>query len=204
MILDEHREINLIKEGKEGGMKPIGTTKKGIGPAYMEKANRSGVRVCDLLEPEEFERKLSHCVSLAHQRTKFDFDVKKEVQRYLNEYLPRIAEMIVDGQFWLDEQYKAGKKILFEGANAAMLDIDFGTYPYVTSSSPTIGGCATGSSLAPNKFSDGKEISLPVFVRLFLKNIFYVCPACSSTLQNNSDWSRQGLHNPSRRRPFSY
>ena len=155
MELDGNREVNLAAEGKEGGMKPIGTTRKGIGPTYMEKANRSSVRVCDLLEPQEFERKLRSSFKLAKQRIPDSkFDVDAELKKYLGEYLDQIRSMIVDGQFWINKQHELGKKILFEGANAAMLDLDHGTYPYVTSSSPTVGGCATGSGLAPSKIND--------------------------------------------------
>jgi len=114
--------------------------------------NRSGVRFVDLGTPQ-FGDKLKRVVNSAHKRFKFEYDVEAEIKRY-EEYYKKLASCIIDGVQWINQKYSEGKKILVEGANAAMLDIDFGTYPFVTSSNPTIGGCITGLGLAPQKLSD--------------------------------------------------
>jgi adenylosuccinate synthase len=116
--------------------------------------NRSGVRAGDLKRPEYFAQRLRTIVAKAQARFKFEYNVEKEIERYLQEYAPRFVPMIVDGVVWINQHHDKGSKILIEGANAAMLDIDFGTYPYVTSSNPTIGGCITGLGLSPKKLGD--------------------------------------------------
>jgi len=132
----------------------IGTTRKGIGPAYSEKMNRTGIRVGDLRNMKLFEEKLRRIAESIKKRfPSVDVDVDAEVKRY-TEYAQKLDHMIVDGVAWINQAFKDGKKILVEGANAAMLDIDFGTYPYVTSSSPTIGGCCTGLGISHNKIGD--------------------------------------------------
>jgi adenylosuccinate synthase len=152
IVFDFHQIIDGMSEIELGSEK-IGTTKKGIGPAYIEKMNRSGIRFSELRNFEDFSKKLRNIVKKAQIRFKFDYNVENEIERFL-EYSKIILPWIVDGIEWINEQYHQNKKILIEGANAAMLDIDFGTYPYVTSSSPTIGGCFTGLGISPNKIKD--------------------------------------------------
>jgi len=128
-------------------------TKKGIGPSYCEKMNRSGIRVGDLKNMAEFAKKLKSIVKNAQLRFKFEYNVQEEIDRHAS-YAKHFSDFIVDGVDWINEKYNDNKTILVEGANAAMLDIDFGTYPYVTSSNPTIGGCLTGLGLSANKLGD--------------------------------------------------
>jgi len=132
----------------------IGTTRRGIGPAYCEKMNRTGVRIGDLRNMHLFEEKLNRIVHVVKKRfASVQVDVAAEVKRY-TDYAKELDDMIVDGVAWLNQAHKDGRKILLEGANAAMLDIDFGTYPYVTSSNPTIGGCLTGLGISHKVLGD--------------------------------------------------
>jgi len=151
VVFDFHQVIDGLGEASLGSNK-IGTTRKGIGPAYSDKVNRNGLRVSDLYSTE-FQSKLQRSVSLAQNRFQFEYDVAAEVERYKS-IAERIKPFIVDNVDWINKQYNSGKKILLEGANAAMLDIDFGTYPYVTSSNPTVGGAVTGMGIAPRKIGD--------------------------------------------------
>jgi len=152
LVFDFHQVIDGLSESARGESK-IGTTRKGIGPAYCEKMNRSGIRAGDLKNLELFGKKLRAVVQNAQQRFQFDYDVEEEIKRH-EEYAQVFGECITDGVDWINEQYENRQRILIEGANAAMLDIDFGTYPYVTSSNPTIGGCLTGLGLSSNKIGD--------------------------------------------------
>jgi len=151
IVFDFHMLIDGMNEG-ELGEKKIGTTRKGIGPTYVEKFNRSGIRIGDLRYGDLWPANLRRIVASAQKRFKFEYDVEEEIKKY-QEILKIIEPMIVDGVKWINEKYNEGKKILAEGANAAMLDIDFGTYPYVTSSSASVGGAVTGLGLSPTKIS---------------------------------------------------
>jgi len=152
LVFDFHQVIDGLSESQLGENK-IGTTKKGIGPAYCDKMNRSGIRVGELKHMAEFANKLRTTVKNTQIRFKFEYDVEDEIKRH-EQYAIQFEECIVDGVDWINTQYEEGKKILIEGANAAMLDIDFGTYPYVTSSNPTVGGCLTGLGISANKMGD--------------------------------------------------
>jgi len=153
LVLDVHQTIDGLNE-EDKNQTSIGTTRKGIGPAYAEKMNRTGIRVGDLLDMKLFEQKLRVIVALIKKRfSSVNVDIDAEVKRY-QEYAARLEGIIVDGVSWINQAHKDGKSILIEGANATMLDIDFGTYPYVTSSNPTIGGCITGLGLSHNKIGD--------------------------------------------------
>lgn len=152
LVFDFHQTIDGMSETALGSSK-IGTTRKGIGPAYCEKMNRSGIRAGDLKTMGVFATKLRNIVATAQHRFKFEYDVEEEIKRH-EEYAKIFADFIVDGIDWLNGQIESGKKVLIEGANATMLDIDFGTYPYVTSSSPSIGGCLTGLGISHKKVGD--------------------------------------------------
>lgn len=146
VLLDSHQEIDGMLEAEKQG-KAIGTTKRGIGPCYASKANRNGIRFADLLEPDTLRPKLE---ALAfHQKLHYNInmDVDEEYARYVS-YGQLLKDQIVDGVSYLHDDI-GRKKILVEGANAALLDIDFGTYPYVTSSSTTVGGVCTGLGVPP-------------------------------------------------------
>lgn len=154
LVLDLHRMIDGLNEEELGDGHKIGTTKNGIGPCYSDKMTRHGLRVCDLTNWQLFEEKVTVLVKYVQKRfPSFQYDVPAEVIKY-KEMFKQLEEMVVDGVAWIHQQHKEGKSILLEGANAAMLDIDFGTYPYVTSSSPTVGGCITGLGIPPRWIGD--------------------------------------------------
>ncbi|XP_072407194.1 adenylosuccinate synthetase isozyme 2-like isoform X9 [Chiloscyllium punctatum] len=134
----------------------LGTTRKGIGPVYASKASRTGLRICDLLSDfEEFSKRFR---GLAHQYKSMyptlHIDIEGELDK-LKEYSERIRPLVKDGVYFM---YKAlhgpPKKILVEGANATLLDIDFGTYPFVTSSNCTVGGVCTGLGIPPHNIGE--------------------------------------------------
>ena len=153
VLLDLHKEVDGLRE-QELADKKIGTTKRGIGPCYSSKAIRNGIRVHDLLNFETFENKLN---SLVMENTKrFGSDFVYDVEEELKLYKTFVAEMepyISDSVEILYKEQKAKSRILIEGANATLLDIDFGTYPFVTSSNTTIGGVCSGLGIAPSNVS---------------------------------------------------
>ncbi|KAH6562234.1 hypothetical protein BASA60_011215 [Batrachochytrium salamandrivorans] len=157
LVFDFHQIVDGLKED-ELGRGSIGTTKKGIGPAYSSKASRSGLRVHHLFDFEEFESRFRQMVANKMKRYgNFDYDVDAEIARY-REYSKRLPDYVIDSIKFMHDQIIAGKRILVEGANALMLDLDLGTYPFVTSSNTNIGGVCTGLGLPPNKI--GKVIGV--------------------------------------------
>ncbi|KAF7721973.1 phosphoribosylaminoimidazole carboxylase ade2 [Apophysomyces ossiformis] len=150
LVFDFHQIIDGLKE-IELGRGSIGTTKKGIGPTYSSKASRGGIRVHHLYNFEEFASKFRVMVENKQRRYgRFDYDVEAEIARY-RQLAERLRPFVIDHVAYLHEQIKLGKRILVEGANALMLDLDFGTYPYVTSSNTSIGGVCTGLGVPPTK-----------------------------------------------------
>jgi adenylosuccinate synthase len=151
LILSIHRELDALRESGSAGTK-IGTTKRGIGPAYEDKAGRRAIRLMDLADlaslPDKIERLLTHHNAL---RRGFGLDEFKADAIY--EELASVAPKVLPymDAVWrlLDEERRAGKRILFEGAQGALLDVDHGTYPFVTSSNTVAGQAATGSGLGP-------------------------------------------------------
>lgn len=154
---DKLRELELSGASKDG--KNIGTTGKGIGPTYSTKASRSGLRVHHLVNnnPEawqEFETRYRRLVQTRQQRYgPFDYDPEEELARY-KKYKDLLKPFVVDSVVFMHDAIKQKKKILVEGANALMLDIDFGTYPYVTSSNTGIGGVLTGLGIPPRTIDE--------------------------------------------------
>ncbi|GBG34271.1 Adenylosuccinate synthetase [Hondaea fermentalgiana] len=152
LLFDFHKQVDGLLEQGRGGNK-LGTTKQGIGPAYSSKMTRNGVRAGMLKEPwEEFE-KVYTALAEAHERM-YDVEVDKvaELEKLKGMRQKMLDEdMITDTTYLLNKAYMDGKNILAEGANACMLDIDHGTYPFVTSSSTTVGGVCTGMGLSPDK-----------------------------------------------------
>ena len=150
LVFDFHQTVDGSLEDRLGRNK-IGTTKKGIGPAYASKISRNGVRVGDLRDWDYFEQRF-RALAEYHMRSYQGLDIDIEGQlAYYKSIAPRVLEMTCDTIELTNQKYKAGKKILVEGANAAMLDIDFGTYPYVTSSNPSVGSVMTGLGVSPKK-----------------------------------------------------
>jgi len=148
LLFDYHIAIDGAQEAQKGDSK-IGTTKRGIGPCYNDKISRKGIRGCDFLNQEVFEKKLKDSAEHASKQYGFDYDVEKEIS-YYRTVRSRIQPMIIDSFEYLHNALENGKSILFEGANGVMLDIDHGTYPFVTSSNPMVGGLGTGTGI-PNK-----------------------------------------------------
>uniref|UniRef100_A0A673YVV4 Adenylosuccinate synthetase n=1 Tax=Salmo trutta TaxID=8032 RepID=A0A673YVV4_SALTR len=153
LVFDFHQVVDGIQETQRQATegKIIGTTKKGIGPTYASKASRIGLRVCDLLgDFKEFSTKFKNLVE-QYQSMYSSLTVDTESQlKKLKEYGERLRPMVRDGVYYMYEAlHGPPKKILVEGANAALLDIDFGTYPFVTSSNCTVGGACTGLGIPP-------------------------------------------------------
>lgn len=154
VILPYHIKLDVVEEERKGANK-IGTTKKGIGPAYMDKAARIGIRIADLLEKDTFAEKVASV--LKEKNRLFEkyyetegFSVDDIVEKYF-EYGQQIAKYVVDTSVVLNDALDDGKRVLFEGAQGVMLDIDQGTYPFVTSSNPIAGGVTIGSGVGPSK-----------------------------------------------------
>jgi adenylosuccinate synthase len=152
LILPYHQELDRVTERFLGKNK-LGTTKRGIGPAYADKAWRVGLRVQDLLDPKIFRAKLDLALrekngTLTKVYNRLPFDAKELTDRYLA-YVPRLAPMIDDTVHLVHEALDAQQWVLFEGAQATFLDLDHGTYPYVTSSNPIAGGVCPGAGVGP-------------------------------------------------------
>ncbi len=154
LIMPYHPALDRASEAKRGARR-IGTTGKGVGPAYVDKAARVGIRMADLLDERLFREKVE--VNLAYKnrllRDFYDaetFGVEAILHQYLR-YAGWLAPYITDTALLLSKWIDSGYSVLFEGAQATMLDIDHGTYPYVTSSSTTAGGAATGTGVPPTK-----------------------------------------------------
>jgi len=151
VVLPLHKELDAAREASLGDRR-IGTTKRGIGPAYADKVNRVGLRIADLFHPdflrETLERRTAEAneILARHQLPTFDAGRQtKEVLAAFERLRPHVGNTIEV----LHKAWRAGRSILFEGAQGTLLDIDFGTFPFVTSSNTTAGGCATGSGLPP-------------------------------------------------------
>ncbi|XP_012285355.1 adenylosuccinate synthetase isoform X1 [Orussus abietinus] len=154
IVFDFHQQVDGLQE-LEKGTQSLGTTKKGIGPTYSSKAARNGLRIADLLgDYDKFSEKFETLVA-SYQRMfpALHVDVKSELEMYKG-YAERIRPLVKETVCFLHKALKEGQKILVEGANAAMLDIDFGTYPYVTSSNCSIGGVCTGLGLPPSMIGE--------------------------------------------------
>eukprot|EP01123_Difflugia_compressa_P013296 TRINITY_DN6085_c0_g1_i1.p1 TRINITY_DN6085_c0_g1~~TRINITY_DN6085_c0_g1_i1.p1 ORF type:complete len:445 (-),score=97.22 TRINITY_DN6085_c0_g1_i1:75-1364(-) len=149
LLLDLHKIVDGLKE-EQRGKDAIGTTRQGIGPCYSTKMQRTGIRVADLAHIDVFTNKLQQLVSETRkQYGHYEYDIDKEVNLYKSIY-SQLKPMIIDSVPYLYDALQNGKKILVESANATMLDIDFGTYPFVTSSNPHVGGACIGLGLPPS------------------------------------------------------
>jgi adenylosuccinate synthase len=154
VIMPYHMKLDSMEESKKGENK-IGTTLKGIGPAYMDKSARIGIRMADLMDKGEFEKKLRR--NLEEKNRLFEkyyetegFKVEDILEEYLG-YANLLRQYVTDTSVVLNDSIDAGKRVLFEGAQGVMLDIDQGTYPFVTSSNPVAGGVCIGSGVGPTK-----------------------------------------------------
>lgn len=152
VILPYHLAIDALSEKLRGGS-DIGTTKNGIGPCYMDKAERSGIRMIDFVTPSIFKEKLFKNIEIKNKMLKYvyggeTFDAQAVYDEYLA-YADRLRPYVCDTSVMVYDAIKAGKNVLFEGAQGTLLDIDAGTYPYVTSSHPTAGGFCEGAGIGP-------------------------------------------------------
>ncbi|MBS3740559.1 MAG: adenylosuccinate synthase [Candidatus Cloacimonetes bacterium] len=152
ITLPLHLFLDAYKE-KQKGKEAIGTTKKGIGPTYTDKASRIGIRMSDLLHPQYFQNRVLNLIR--QNEDKLGAWLKKnDVDKMINNLLEigkELEPLITDTPYLINDMIKDGKNVIFEGAQGTLLDIDFGTYPFVTSSNPSIGGAITGSGVSPQK-----------------------------------------------------
>jgi len=153
LVFDFHQIVDGLKEVELGGYS-IGTTEKGIGPAYSGKASRSGLRVHHLFDSELFATKFRKIVEGRFKRYgHFEYDTEGEILRY-QKLAERLCPYVIDSVSYIHKAIAEKKRVLVEGANALMLDLDFGTYPFVTSSSTTIGGVCTGLGIPPKMIGE--------------------------------------------------
>ena len=153
LIMPYHQELDALTERYLGRNK-LGTTKRGIGPAYADKAARVGIRVQDLLDPKIFRQKLDVVLKeknlvLAKVYNRLPLSADEIAANYLDEYAPRLEPLIGDTVGIVHDALAAGQEVLLEGAQATFLDLDHGTYPFVTSSNPVAGGACTGAGIGP-------------------------------------------------------
>ncbi len=158
LIMPYHKQIDRASEERlrsnNNGGQPVGTTGRGIGPAYEDKFSRKGIRIVDLLNRELLQEKLRHNINEKNELLSKFYSSSDlcDVEQIIAEYVAFDEEMdpyITDTAVLLNQAVRDGKNILLEGAQAALLDIDFGTYPFVTSSNPTAGGACTGTGIPP-------------------------------------------------------
>ncbi|MEA4834205.1 MAG: adenylosuccinate synthase [Anaeromusa sp.] len=154
VLLPYHRRQDEAEETARGEFK-IGTTKRGIGPCYMDKVARCGIRIVDLMDPEEFAAKLKHNLTAKNELLVKLYGAEPfEYEPMLKQYLAfaeQLRPYVADTTYLLNDALDKGEKVLFEGAQATLLDLDHGTYPYVTSSNPIAGGACTGAGVGPGK-----------------------------------------------------
>jgi adenylosuccinate synthase len=158
LIMPYHTEIDRVTE-RYLGKNALGTTRRGIGPAYADKAARVGLRVQDLLDGKIFRQKLEVVLKeknaiLAKVYNRLPLDASAICDEYLDLYAPRIGPMVGDAVGLVHDALDAGANVLLEGAQATFLDLDHGTYPFVTSSNPVAGGACTGSGVGPRMIGE--------------------------------------------------
>lgn len=155
LILPTHRALDKAAELSKGQQK-IGSTLKGIGPTYMDKTGRNGLRVGDLLDKNFTTSYIK--LRLKHQRLLDNFNFQEDITAWEEEFFEALEFLkklnIVNGEYFINQQIAAGKRVLAEGAQGSMLDIDFGTFPYVTSSSTISAGVCSGLGIAPHRIRE--------------------------------------------------
>lgn len=165
VIMPYHMVLDALEEDRKGPNK-IGTTRKGIGPCYMDKAARNGIRIADLMDAEEFELRLRPLMQEKNQVITQVYgaealNVEEILTQYL-EYAEVLRNYVTDTSVILNDAIDADRKVLFEGAQGVMLDIDQGTYPFVTSSNPSAGGVCIGSGVGPSKIKQVIGVAKPI------------------------------------------
>lgn len=156
VIFPYHKSLDILSEQRRGS-EDIGTTRRGIGPCYRDKTDRMGIRICDMLS-DSFKEKLEGNVAFQNKliRAVYDsdgFDFQEMYDKYIG-YAEQIRKYVSDTSITVFDAIKNGKKVLFEGAQGTLLDLDYGTYPYVTSSNPVAGGVCTGTGVGPTMIND--------------------------------------------------
>jgi len=169
IIMPYHKRVDIAREAKSGDKK-IGTTGRGIGPAYEDKIGRRGIRLCDLLDKGIFERKLREALDEKNfLLEKFLGDKPFTFEEIFTEYCGYadvLRKYVADTSLMLHKEIKTGRNILFEGAQGTLLDIDHGTYPFVTSSSTCSGGACTGTGVSPRDINEIIGISKAYVTRV--------------------------------------
>ncbi|HUS60871.1 MAG TPA: adenylosuccinate synthase, partial [Acidimicrobiales bacterium] len=170
LIMPYHKELDVLFE-RHLGKNKLGTTKGGIGPAYADKALRVGLRVQDLLDPKIFRQKLEvvlkeklAIMAKVYNRLGPSFD--DICDEYLGHIAPALAPRIVDSVHVIHTALESGQRVMFEGAQATFLDLDHGTYPFVTSSNPVAGGACTGAGIGPRDITRIVGIAKPYITRV--------------------------------------
>jgi adenylosuccinate synthase len=155
LILPTHRALDKASELSKGNDK-IGSTLKGIGPTYMDKTGRNGLRVGDLLDKSFLSNYIK--LRMKHQRMLDSYNFQEDISVWEDEFFEAIEHLkelkIVNGEYFINDKIQQGKKILAEGAQGSMLDVDFGTFPFVTSSNTISAGVCTGLGIAPQKIKE--------------------------------------------------
>lgn len=154
LVFPYHKKFDELSESEKGDDK-IGTTRRGIGPCYTDKMARNGIRVADLYHPDYFKQRLKKVVEEKNKILVHVYDAEslswKDMYGAYCEYAEQIRPFVCNTVVFMDDAIKAKKKILFEGAQGSLLDVDFGTYPFITSSSVTAGGAAVGAGISPKQ-----------------------------------------------------
>jgi len=191
LIMPYHKTLDILKE-KARGKNDIGTTGKGIGPCYTDKFERCGIRVCDLMHEDVFAEKLQENIKMKNEYiTKVLGGEALNYDEILKEYLEfakKLRPFVQDTSVRVYNEIKADKAILFEGAQGMLLDIDYGTYPYVTSSNTTAGGVASGVGIGPNMITNAVGITKAYTTRVGKG------PFPTELLDETGDWIREKGH----------
>ncbi len=158
LVLPYHKIIDGAKEDMRG-KDSIGTTRRGIGPAYIDKAERSGIRVIDLFFEDDLKKRLHENIRVKNRLLKYVYESdivldEEEIYEKLMTFKDAVKTFVTDTTVLVDKYIKEGKNVLFEGAQGSLLDLDLGTYPYVTSSHPITGGVCVGSGVGPTAIDD--------------------------------------------------
>jgi adenylosuccinate synthase len=169
VLFPEHRMMERLSEGRPGRIS-IGTTSRGIGPCYEDKIARRGIRIADLLEPEVFRAQydsvMDEKITIAKALGVYEPLEPARIRDEYEAFAARIRPMVCDTALYLNNALRAGKTVMFEGAQGTMLDIDHGTYPFVTSSSASAGGACTGTGVPPTRISGVVGVSKAYITRV--------------------------------------
>ena len=191
LIMPYHIKQDECEEMAKGDAK-IGTTKNGIGPCYMDKCARTGLRMGDVVDPDYFRARLANAVALKNNLLTKLYGVEPfDADAIADEYLAlaeQIKDQICDTSYLLDEALKAGKKVCFEGAQGTLLDIDHGTYPFVTSSNPNSGAACVGAGVGPQHINEVLGIQAADDGRMWIMTFGF-----GKTAMNKFDLSTQDI-----------